>query len=172
METTTINTPHNTVTFIPLAGTVSAKEFHQEIQGEQPKPTPTDLGHDKLLSCLYFIFDAFERCGLQFFLVRDTAKKAMTEYMLEGDHIDIGIRRLEWNNDQKDILFVYLAEEGVEKTEDLPDRMTYKWQDIPFTIHFYEDNPCVTALVPIVYEHEHFLIPNQFAEFESKYDTN
>ncbi|HEX8965507.1 MAG TPA: hypothetical protein VF820_03700, partial [Patescibacteria group bacterium] len=55
-----------------------------------------DLGHAKLLSCLYFVFDAFERSGLDFFLVKDTARKAKTEYMLEGDHIDVGLRKLEW----------------------------------------------------------------------------
>lgn len=155
METTTINTPHNTVPNITV---------------KPPEPTVIDLGHDKLLSGLYFIFDAFERCGLEFFLVKDTAHKAMQERKLEGDHLDIGVRQLEWNNDQKDILFAYFDQERVEKTKDVPGLVSFKWNDIPFTIHLYEDNPCVIALVPIIYENEHWKIPNQFVRFEKEFD--
>lgn len=133
------------------------------------KPT-IDLGHEKLLSGLYFIFDAFERCGLDFFLIRDTAHKAMNEEKLEGDHLDIGVRQLEWNNDQKDLLFAHFDNEHVEKTKDIPGLVEFTWQDIPFSIHLYEDNPCVTALVPIIYENEHWKIPNQFARFEKEFD--
>lgn len=154
METQTINTPHNTVPVTP---------------GIPVKPT-VDLGHDKLLATLYFIFDAFERCGIEFFLVKDTAHKAMQERKLEGDRLDIGVRQLEWNNDQKDILFAYFDQERVEKTKDEPGIVEFTYQDIPFVIHLYEDNPCVTALVPIIYENEHWKIPNQFTRFEKEFD--
>lgn len=129
-----------------------------------------DLGYSVLLSCLYFLFDAFERCGLDFFLVRDTAKKAKTSYMLEGDHIDIGVRQNEWANDQKDILFPYFEQEHAEKISELPNEIVYKWNDVKFTIHIYPDNPLLLALVPINYEHEIWKIPNNFEEFDKQYD--
>lgn len=154
METTTINTPHNTVTITP----------------KEPVKPVVDLGHHKLLSTLYFIFEAFGRAGIDFFLIRDTAHKAMTEHMLEGDHIDIGVRSLEWANDQKDLLFAYFDQEGVSKTKDEPGIIEFIYQDVPFVIHFYEDNPCVTALIPIIYENEHWKIPNQFTRFEKEFD--
>lgn len=154
METVTINTPHNTITMTP----------------QEPVKPVVDLGHDKLLEGLYFIFDAFERCGIDFFLVRETAHQAMSEHMLEGDHLDIGVRQLEWNNDQKDLLFAFFDQERVEKTKDIPGLIEFKWKDIPFDIHFYEDNPCVTALIPIIYENENWKIPNQFTRFEKEFD--
>jgi hypothetical protein len=154
METATINTPHNT---IPTG------------ISESVKPA-SDLGHTKLLSCLYFIFDAMERAGLEFFLVKDTAKKAMTEYMLEGDHIDVGLRINEWQNDQKDILFMYFQDERVEQTKDEPKLLEFVWNDVPFRIHLYPDSMCTLALVPIVYEHETWRIPNRFDIFEKEYD--
>lgn len=132
--------------------------------------TLTDLGHDKLLSTLYFIFDAFERSGLDFFLVKQTAKDAIAEHQLTGDHIDIGIRNLEWANDQKDVLFPYFDQEHVEKLKEEPGILEFKWQDVPFTIHFYDDNPCTTALIPLVYENEHWKIPNQFDVFCKEFD--
>lgn len=154
METQTTNIPVNQM---PVTETVTA-------------PVVVDLGHDKLLSCLYFLFDAFDRAGMEFFLVKGTAKKAMNEDMLEGGHIDIGVRRLEWDNDQKDILFTYLQNEHIEEVSKLPDKLTLKWNDVPFTINIYVDNPCITALIPIVYEHEHWKIPNRFDIFEKEYD--
>jgi len=158
--------------FIPYKGDTTnvTQKTSQPQANVTEKEKPIDLGHEKLLSCMYFIFDAFERCSIEFFLVRDTATKAKTEYMLEGDHIDIGVRSLEWQNDSKDLLFPYFDQEHVTKIEEEADHMTFKWNDVAFTIHFYADNPCVTALIPIVYEHEHWKIPNRFDIFEKEYD--
>ena len=87
MDNQTTNKP----IFIPYKGKTDSPSLTLDKMGElydEAKKITQDLGHAKLLSGLYFIFDAMERCGLTFFLVRDTAKKAMTEYMLEGDHLD------------------------------------------------------------------------------------
>lgn len=134
------------------------------------QPQVQDLGHEKLLSCLYFVFDAFERCGMHFFLVRETATNANSSHMLEGDHIDIGVRENEWLNDQKDLLFAYLNEEHVQKVSELPKSITYKWNDVLFTIHIYPDNPSILALVPISYEHEIWMLPNGLVQFTQEYD--
>ena len=58
---------------------------------------PKDLGHDKLLTCLYFLWDAFQHGLMVFFLTKDTAKYAIENVLLYGDHIDIGVRKNEWD---------------------------------------------------------------------------
>ena len=128
----------------------------------------TDLGHQKLLSCLYFIFDAFERIGMDFFLVKDTARKAINEDMLSGDHIDIGVRDLEWTNDEKEVLFTYFGQEHVQEISNLPHKITFKWNGVTFTIHQYPDSFHLQAPVIIVYEHEHWKIPNRFDIFDKE----
>jgi len=161
MESQTTNTTFSVV---------NGKVVRPETAPPVVTPTTKVFTHEQLLKGLYFIFDAFKRCSINFFLVRETAHNAMTEHMLEGDHLDIGIRKLEWVNDQKELLFPFFEQEHVEIVNDLPDIITCKWQDIPFTIHLYDDNLCTTALVPIVYEHEHWKIPNRFDLFEKDYD--
>ena len=154
------------VTEMPKLETV-AHDFTQAVQ----KPQFTS---EELLACLYFIFDAMERCGLDFFLIRQTAKDVQKGVFanLTGDHIDVGVRLNEWANDHKDLLFPFFDQEHVETVSQLPNELTFKWKDVPFTIHLYTDNPCVTALVPIVFQNEDFKIPNRFDIFEEKYDND
>lgn len=145
----------------------SKKEDEKKKIVDAPKYTS-----EELLSCLYFIFDAMERCGLDFFLVRQTARDAITNIFgpLTGDKVTIGIRKNEWQNDQKDLLFPYFEQEHVETVSELPDSYSFKWRDIPFTIFLYDDNPCLTALVDLVYQNENWKIPNRFDIFEAQYD--
>lgn len=140
-------------------------EVRQEIYDKS-----RDISHHELLSCLYFIFDAFSRVGMDFFLVKQTAKWMMNEDELRGDHLDIGVRSLEWANDNKDMLFEYFNYEHVKILSQLPNKITFEWHEIPFTVHLYEDNPCITSLKPIVYEHEGWFVPDQFERFEKEYD--
>lgn len=159
---------NNQPIFIPYKGDTQKTQVREE-----KKDSVVDLGHSTLLSCLYFLFDAFERVpGLHFFLVGDTAKKAKTGYMLEGDHVEIGVRANEWANDEKDILFDYFGQEHLEKIEDLPNKISFKWNIIPFTIHIYRDTPLITALVPVDYEHEAWNLPNNLEEFEKEYKND
>ncbi len=143
----------------------------KEYVAAMEKGLSKDLSHDKLLPTLYFILDSFERASLDFFLIRQTAKDAIASHQLTGDHIDIGVRNNEWMSDAKDILFAYFDDEHVEKKEEVPGHITFQWKDVPFTLHFYEDNPCITALNTITYEYETWHIPNQFERFEKEFDA-
>lgn len=131
-----------------------------------------DIDPNRLLACLYFIFDAMDRIGMEFFLIRKTAKDAKKSIFnnLSGDHIEIGVRQNEWVNDHKQVLFAFFDQEGVGQTRNEPSLLEFKWQDIPFVIRLYEDNPCITSLIPITFQHEHFNIPNQFERFEKEFD--
>lgn len=130
-----------------------------------------EFTHEQLMRCLYFLYDAFHRAAVDFFLVKDTAKNALSKHMLDTK-IDVGVRRLEWSNDNKDMLFPFFEQERVNIIKQDDFRLDCTYQDIPFTIHIYDDNPCIKYLVPIVYEYEGFLVPNQFDVFEKEYDDN
>jgi hypothetical protein len=129
-----------------------------------------ELPHDQLMKGLYFLLDAFDRAQVTFFLVRQTAKDAINQHQLTGDHLDVGVRNNEWINGNQEILFPYFDQENVVLKSELPDSLTYEWQDIPFTIHFYNDNECITALNTVAYEYEGWYIPNQFERFEKEFD--
>ena len=134
--------------------------------------TQNVLDHHKMLSGLYFLLDAFERAQIQFFLVRQTAHDAKELHQLRGDHIHVGVRNNEWINGNQEILFPYFEQEHVELKSELPNELTYEWQGIPFTIHFYDDNECLMALIPVRYEYEDWNIPNQFERFEKEFDNS
>lgn len=141
-----------------------------EEEASQPVKVVTSFPHHQLLSCLYFVQDAFERASLEYFLVRDTAKAAIESKQLHGATIDIGVRHNTWSSDQKDIIFTFFSGERVEQISDLPNSLTFSWRDIPFTIHIYDDNECLLALNTIRYEYETWFVPNQFERFEKEFD--
>lgn len=133
-------------------------------------PKIPNLPHHQLLATLYFLLDAFDRTQITFFLVRQTAKDVKSLHELTGNKLEIGVRNNEWLNGNQEILFPYFEQERVELTSELPNELTYVWQGTPFTIHFYQDNECITALVPFSYEHEMWNLPNQFERFEKEFD--
>ena len=114
------------------------------------------------------MFDAFSRTGMEFFLVKQTARYAINEDELQNNRVDIGVRRMEWNNDAKDMLFVYFDQEHIEKTSELPNSLSFMYKDVPFTIHIYEENKYLSELITLSYEHEFWMIPNQFETFDKE----
>lgn len=148
---------------------------NQPVQSVSATSTPpavkeNSIGHHKMLSGLYFLLDAFDRAQVDFFLVKQTAKDAIHKDQLKGDHLHVGVRNNEWINGNQEILFPYFDQEHVELKSELPDSLTYEWQGIPFTIHFYTDNECLMALNTIAYEYESWFVPNMFERFEKEFD--
>lgn len=133
-------------------------------------PPPEEIPHELQLRTLYFLYDAFQRAMIDWFLIRQTAKDAMSEHQLTGDHIEIGVRKSEWITG-KEILFMFFGEEHVKTLKEETDYNIFEYQDVPFTLRFYEDSEPLMALIPIQYEHETFLVPNQFERFEKEFDT-
>lgn len=129
-----------------------------------------DLGHEHLLKVLYFFFDAFSRSGINFFVVRDTAKWMRNQDQLRGDHLDVGIRKLEWISGNQDLFNIYMQNEGLTPTKETDKLLEYVYQGVPVTIHLYPDNECITALTSIVYEHESWMVPNQYERFVKEFE--
>ena len=127
------------------------------------------VSHELLLRCLYFLYDAFERPPMDFFLVRDTAKQAIAGEQLSG-YVEIGVRRNEWVNGS-DILFMFFGEEHVKTLNEDPNWIECEYNETPFIIRLYDENKCLAALNSIVYEYETFKLPNMFDIFCKEFDN-
>lgn len=121
--------------------------------------------HEKLLESLYWIYDVFERSNMNFFLVYSTAEKVLQKRQLEGDKVEIGVRRLEWENGSRDLFDTYMQDEGIEAVfED--DRVFYRSPNgIPLIIYLFDDHICVRSLDQVPYENEYFQMPNPYSQF-------
>ncbi len=146
-----------------------------ETQANQPtielKSQVIDLPHGDLLNALFFMWEAQQRCAMDFFLTRSTAKAAMTSHMLDGDTLDLGVRKLAWVSDNKDLLMIFLANEPIKIVEETPDILRLEYKGVKINLRIYEDNDCVRNLIPVHYEHEDFWLPNQFERFTKEFDN-
>lgn len=141
-----------------------------ETQQQVVQPVKKDIPHDKLLMTLYFLWDGFSRSYMDFFLLRQTAKDALSGKQLTGDHIDIGVRKNEWISGNKPILESFFEHEHVTKVKENVEIYEGIYQEVPFTIHLFSENECLSALIPLQYMQESFKVPNQFDRFEREFD--
>jgi len=120
--------------------------------------------HEQLLSALFGIQDLLERARVPFFLVRGTLVRVMNSMELDGDHIDVGVKKSELTENAKDVMknvqSIYsLGESSIE----------YIIENISVIIHIYPDD--VLELQnpdTIIYAYEPFLVPNPIKTFLQK----
>jgi hypothetical protein len=135
------------------------------IGGAQAAPQFT---HDQLIAALYYIWDAFDRANMRWFLVGDTAQLVTKNKDLVGDGIDVGIRLMEWRSGSKNIFDSFIGDPDMEE-EDL---VTYIHNKVPIRLHIYEpDDECIIATNPLMYRNENFSVPNPPERFEEIYHT-
>lgn len=134
---------------------------------EQPIQPEKQFTHEQLLSALYFIWDAFDRGPVEFFLVRDTAKQAKEGKNLSGNGIDVGVRKLEWISGGKRVMDNFTGQYLVKENNELSE---YIWAHVPVRVHVYSDNECLASFDTIMYEHESFSLPNPYDKFVEKYE--
>lgn len=150
------------------------EETNNQIVGETQQQiiqsTPKDIGHEELIRTLYFLWDGFKRSYMDFFLLRDTAKQALSGKQLSGDHIDVGVRKNEWVSGNKPILDIFFEHEHVTKVKENEEIYEGIYQEVPFTIHLFSENDCLSSLIPLNYEHERWLVPNRFEHFDKEID--
>lgn len=147
-------------------------QTEQVVQTQQQVPlVPVkELTHDQLIRTLYVIWDGFKRSYMDFFLLRQTAKDALAGKQLTGGHIDIGVRKNEWVSGNKPILDIFFENEHVKVVKDNTEIYEGIYQDVPFTIHLFSENECLSSLIPFNYEHERWLVPNRFEHFDKEID--
>lgn len=123
-----------------------------------------EFSSQQLLDALYWIWDAFERSNVPFFLVFQTAEDAIKQHDLTGDRVEIGVRRMEWVSGGKRIIdaFVMPLSEG-------KDEAIYEYRGVPVIVHVYDDSDCVVQTDMVRYRYEEFKIPNPYSKFKELY---
>lgn len=124
-----------------------------------------DIPHERLLKALYWVWDAFDRSMVDFFLINQTYKDARKNKDLSGDKLEIGIRRMEWVGGGRRLLDTFMG----LPLEETPTVARYEYEGVPVLLHIYDDSDCITALDSLVYAREIFKIPNPYSKFEEIY---
>lgn len=123
--------------------------------------------HEELMTAMYVLWDMFGRAGIDFFLIRDTAKQVQENRKLTGDHIDIGVRKPEWVTGNRQVIDEamkdYLVKVNAESAE-------YKIGEVPIFLTTFSDNDCISSLDVVMYDLENFNLPQRLKEFNEKYD--
>lgn len=126
----------------------------------------SSFSNDQLMKALYYAWDAFDRCLMQWFLVGDTAEQAIKQVDLRGDGIDIGVRKMEWVSGTERIFSAWMG----EPTEATDTLKTYYHEGVPIRLHIYEpDDDCIIATDNFMYRNEQFSVPNPMQRFKEVY---
>jgi hypothetical protein len=129
-------------------------------------PPNGDLPAEKLLAALYYIWDAFERANMPFFLVYQTARDVMLNHDLTGSKVEVGVRGVEWISGAKRV-FDNFAGEPLEET---PEKATYMHVGVPIVVHVYQkDDECIVQTDMVRYRYEEFKVPNPYQRFLEVY---
>lgn len=162
-QETTFNTPPEATQLDIEQGDASfqeeKKENLDEIESTQSIPP------DQLLVALYYVWDAFDRCNVPYFLVNQTAEDAIAGRNLTGNCIEIGIRRTEWISGGRRLIDNFLG----LPVEESPTLATYKHEGVPILLYNYEDHECIVQTDMIHYAHEEFKVPNPYSAFKEIY---
>lgn len=131
-----------------------------------------DWPHDKLVSALYWIYDAFDRANMGYFFVYSTAESILQQKDLEGDGIHVGVRFNEWTSGSKPIFDAFAGEPVVKsniKAETLKNIMNdiyiYDHEGIPVFLYVFNDHPCIIDTNQIQYRNEFVRLPNPYSQF-------
>lgn len=129
-------------------------------------PVTTNFGGQQLLDALYYIWDAFERSNMPFFLVWDSARRALLNVDLQGEYVCVGVRSNEWRGGAQRI-FAAFAGEPEEEDGNL---LIYRHNGVPIHIHLFEkDHECIVQTDMVRYRYEEFKVPNPYQKFIEEY---
>ncbi len=125
---------------------------------ETPKKT---FGNDQLMSALYGVFDLFSRSITPFFLLGDTAYACYHNKSLFGDHVEVGIRYLEYNERSLGIMEAFKHAESMNEHE-----IRYDFDGIPVIVKVvHDDSPMFSSPGNKMFQREYFNLPNPFDEY-------
>lgn len=131
----------------------------------RPQPIPDKFFNrtqsEILLQALYYVWDAFERSNVPFFLTGQTAEDAMANKDLSGEIVTVGVRRVEWVSGGGRVFRTFMGEPISED----PGRATYRYENVPIYIGIYDDHDCIIGTDSINYRYETFRVPNPYSTF-------
>lgn len=131
------------------------EEKHQEVVKLE------SLEADKLLKALYWVWDAFDRANVPYFLVYQTAEDVIAQKDLSGDRVTVGIRKPEWLGGGRRLLDAFLGNPIIEED----NYASYDHEGVPVIIHIFEDHECIQATDAVQYRYETFKVPNPYSTF-------
>lgn len=128
---------------------------------EVHNPDEPSLPHDKLLTVLYWIWDAFDRALMNMFLIGPTHDQVKAQKDLSGRHIYCGIRKLEWRSGGRRIFDVFAGAPDEETNE----KAVYKNSDVTVEVYFFDDDICISTTDQVLYRNENFRMPSPYSRF-------
>jgi hypothetical protein len=122
--------------------------------------------HNQLIKALYWIWDAFERASIPFFLTGNTMNNVAENKLLDGYAIECGVRLLDWKSSARYIFDTFatpISEEG--------NIVIYKYEGVPIILKIYkEDDPCIVSTDTKMYFAEAFKVPNPINRFKEVFN--
>lgn len=173
MENTTTQPITNTIknNIVTVNGTpLSTKDFpkidlDQEVISEIRFSPLNNKDPQQLLDALYYMWDAFDRALMPYFLIHKTAEDAMKNRDLTGNKVTLGVRKMEWLGGSRRILEAFTGTPLTESDE----LVTFEHKGVPIELHLYDDHNCIIQTDMIRYRYEEFKVPNPYSEFEEVY---
>lgn len=136
-------------------------EATQPVASTKPK-----FNHEQLMDALYFTADLFSRPNIPFFLMGKTAFEVKNKMLLEGDRIDVGIRKVDLTLPTIGILDAFYTPEHFDGR-----KITYKYKDIPIFVHIVDSTESMfSSLDTFMYQYEPFSVPNPFNKYWEEHE--
>lgn len=124
------------------------------------KKSPS-LSHEKLMKALYFVEDLFSRPNIPFFLLDETALSAKENKNLEGDHITVGIRKLDFQPNNISMMDSLYMPKSIDDKH-----IEYVYDDVPITVKIIDSaDDMFRNLNTFMYQYEAFSLPNPFDKY-------
>jgi hypothetical protein len=120
------------------------------------------------MKALYWAWDGFDRCAINFLVIYDTAESVMKRKDLKGDGVYIGVRKLDWEGTSRRVFDAFAGAPN-EVTE---ERETYLVDGIPVYIYSFDEDLCLRNPDIVLYEKENFNVPNPYSRFLELYGNS
>lgn len=132
---------------------------------KSPKKEKPSFSHKKLLEALYWAWDGFDRCAINFFCIYNTAESIIEKKELSGEAIYLGVRKLDWEGSSKRVFDIFAGPPDV-KTDDYD---IYMVNNVPVYVYSFLDDLCIRNPQIVLYERENFNLPNTYERFLELY---
>lgn len=145
------------------------KDFKEKLKAIEEKNKPlqdSKFSHEQLMKALYYMFDAFDRANIKFFLTGKTAKACYENKGLSSDKVEIGIRKLEYVSGAWRVLTEFAK--PVKEEEEM---IHFEHEGVPIECRLFDEDVFFNQAQPILWQYEGFNLPNPYEEYVKRYET-
>lgn len=118
------------------------------------------LGHNQLLSALYYIWDVMERSNITMIAVGATGESIRNTAPLQGDKIEVAVRKNEWDSGASRIAETFAPADTSEE-----NKLKYEFNGVPIVVHILNDSETLQQADTKIYHSEYFRLPNPIGKF-------